>query len=190
MVLMTLCRRSPPGWGVFWLNTAVGWSFAPLGHSIHLAAACTADAAAGIRRWMGTSSPRWHFLPVQLATGNKSDNTNSHWSVISVLLWADYGGGLWPQAALCRGPMSGLTQGKAIRIYYAKRPSCIRCLGSVKLWYCSLWTLGANPRCEKIKRVSTGIKDVGINKDRNANDTENSDYLTRLITIIEHTETL
>lgn len=34
------------------------------------------------------------------------------------------------------------------------------------------------------------MKDVGINKDQNANDTENSDYLTRLITIIEHTETL
>lgn len=34
------------------------------------------------------------------------------------------------------------------------------------------------------------MKDVGINKDRNANDTENSDYLTRLITLIEHAETL
>lgn len=119
---------------------------------IYLAAACTADAAAGIWRWMWMSSPRWHFLPVKLATGNKSDNANSPWSIISFLLLADYEGGLWPQAVLCRGPVSSLTQGKAIRIYYAKRPSCILCLGSVKLWYCSLWTLGANPKCEKIKK--------------------------------------
>lgn len=110
--------------------------------------ACAADAAAGLRCWMWMSSPRWHFLPVQLATGNESDNTNSHWSIVFVLLLADYAGGLWPQAVLCRGPVSGLTQGRAIRIYYAKRSSCILCRGSVKLWYCSFWTLGANPRSE------------------------------------------
>lgn len=35
------------------------------------------------------------------------------------------------------------------------------------------------------------LKDLDISKDRSANDTEKRDhYLTRLITLIEHTETL
>lgn len=78
-----------------------------------LAAARAADAAAGIPLWMWMSSPRWLSLPVQLAAGNNSDNTNSHWSAISILLSADYGGGLWPRAVLCGGPMSGPTRGQS-----------------------------------------------------------------------------
>lgn len=83
---------------------------------LNLADAC----AAGIPHWMWMSSPRWLLFPVQLATGNNSDNTNSHWSTISDLLLVYYGGGLWPQAVICGSSMSGPTQGKAIRIYYAK----------------------------------------------------------------------
>lgn len=38
--------------------------------------------------------------------------------------------------------------------------------------------------------MSWNLKDLDISKYRSANDTENRDYLTRLITLIKHTETL
>lgn len=38
--------------------------------------------------------------------------------------------------------------------------------------------------------MSWNLKNLDISKDGFANDTENSDYLTHLITLIEHAETL
>lgn len=38
--------------------------------------------------------------------------------------------------------------------------------------------------------MSWNLKDLDISKDESANDTENSNYLTRLITLIEQADTL
>lgn len=38
--------------------------------------------------------------------------------------------------------------------------------------------------------MSWNVKDLDISKDRSGNDTDKSDYLTHLITLIEHAETL
>lgn len=102
---------------------------------LNLAAAC----AAGIPHWMWMTSPCWILFPVQLATGNNGDNTNSHWSTISDLLSVYYGGGLWPQAvveAQCQVQL-GAKQSEFI-------VQSILSQGSVELLCCSLWILEAN----------------------------------------------
>lgn len=150
---MTPCRHPPSGLSPVLTQHSSGLilhaaSLLNPSRSCMLCGCCSWDSMLNVNEFTSLT-----FLPVQLATGNKSDNTNSHWSAIAVLLLADYGGGLWPQAVLCKGPMSGLTQGKAIRIDYAKRSSCILCLASVKFWCCSLWILKANLGYEKIMSI-------------------------------------